>query len=125
MNDFGGGNKARVLPMDSVSAETSRSESCDDATYYASLDESSDDSIETFRIRKNSSRRKNHRQWTLTEITKLIDGVSKCGVGKWTDIKRLLFANSTYRTSVDLKVPSHCDVFFHCIIMEKKNAVRF
>ncbi|XP_039139198.1 uncharacterized protein LOC120276505 isoform X2 [Dioscorea cayenensis subsp. rotundata] len=45
MNDFGGGNKARVLPMDSVSAETSR-------------------------IRKNSSRRKNHRQWTLTEITK-------------------------------------------------------
>ncbi|KAH7662843.1 Myb domain-containing protein [Dioscorea alata] len=103
MNDFGGGNKARVRPVDSVSAETSRSESCDDATYYASLDESSDDSIETFNVRKNGSRRKNHRQWTLTEITKLIDGVSKCGVGKWTDIKRLLFANSTYRTSVDLK----------------------
>ena len=102
----------QVLSKDSVSADTSRSESCDDATYYASLDESSDDSIETFRQKKNSSRRKNHRQWTLSEITKLIEGVSKCGVGKWTDIKRLSFANSTYRTSVDLKVRCHCDVIF-------------
>ncbi|KAM0938940.1 putative transcription factor MYB-HB-like family [Dioscorea sansibarensis] len=77
MNDFGG-NKMQVLSKDSVSADTSRQ-------------------------KKNSSRRKNHRQWTLSEITKLIEGVSKCGVGKWTDIKRLSFANSTYRTSVDLK----------------------
>eukprot|EP00268_Persea_americana_P045440 TRINITY_DN4632_c0_g1_i1.p1 TRINITY_DN4632_c0_g1~~TRINITY_DN4632_c0_g1_i1.p1 ORF type:complete len:110 (+),score=23.77 TRINITY_DN4632_c0_g1_i1:1137-1466(+) len=34
---------------------------------------------------------------------KLVDGVSRYGAGRWSEIKRLAFASYTYRTSVDLK----------------------
>ncbi|WOL00654.1 hypothetical protein Cni_G09367 [Canna indica] len=34
---------------------------------------------------------------------KLIEGVSRYGVSKWTEIKRLFFPTSAFRTSVDLK----------------------
>lgn len=50
------------------------------------------------------ARRKHHRLWTLAEVMKLIEGVSRYGVGRWTKIKRLLFSSSGHRTSVDLKV---------------------
>lgn len=53
---------------------------------------------------RNSNRRKHHRQWTLSEVVKLVDGVSQHGVGRWTEIKRLFFSTSAYRTAVDLKV---------------------
>lgn len=43
--------------------------------------------------------------WTLAEVIKLVDGIAKYGVGRWTDIKKLLFASSAYRTPVDLRVP--------------------
>lgn len=49
-------------------------------------------------------RRKHHRAWTLSEVTKLVDGVSKYGAGKWSEIKKLSFSSHSYRTSVDLKV---------------------
>ncbi|CAA6662625.1 unnamed protein product [Spirodela intermedia] len=49
------------------------------------------------------ARRKHHRLWTLAEVMKLIEGVSRYGVGRWTKIKRLLFSSSGHRTSVDLK----------------------
>lgn len=52
----------------------------------------------------SGGRRKHHRQWTLTEVMKLIEGVSQHGVGRWTEIKRHFFSSSNYRTSVDLKV---------------------
>ncbi|OVA10103.1 SANT/Myb domain [Macleaya cordata] len=68
-----------------------------------SQDEMSDDCLSTVRTEKGRSRRKHHRLWTLSEVMKLVDGVSQYGVGRWTDIKRLLFASSAYRTSVDLK----------------------
>lgn len=45
--------------------------------------------------------------WTLTEVMKLVDGISEYGVGRWTDIKRLLFSTTVYRTPIDLRV------FFH------------
>ncbi|CAA6659338.1 unnamed protein product [Spirodela intermedia] len=48
-------------------------------------------------------RRKHHRAWTLWEVTKLIEGVSKYGAGRWSEIKRLAFPSYTQRTSVDLK----------------------
>ncbi|KAL4325168.1 hypothetical protein GQ457_11G007840 [Hibiscus cannabinus] len=32
-------------------------------------------------------------------------GFAQYGVGRWTDIKRLLFASSAYRTPVDLRIP--------------------
>ncbi|XP_020549630.1 uncharacterized protein LOC105161373 isoform X2 [Sesamum indicum] len=50
-----------------------------------------------------SGRRKHHRLWTITEVRKLIDGVSQYGVGRWSRIKKLFFSTSAHRTSVDLK----------------------
>ncbi|CAH9090228.1 unnamed protein product [Cuscuta europaea] len=51
----------------------------------------------------DNARRKHHRLWTMSEVIKLVDGVSQCGVGKWSQIKRLYFSSSDYRTPVDLK----------------------
>ncbi|CAI5468033.1 unnamed protein product, partial [Closterium sp. Yama58-4] len=48
-------------------------------------------------------RRKHHRPWTLREVMILVDGVARCGGGKWADIKKLAFASIGYRTAVDLK----------------------
>ncbi|KQK01645.1 uncharacterized protein LOC100846611 isoform X2 [Brachypodium distachyon] len=52
---------------------------------------------------KRSLKRKHHRAWTLSEVLKLVDGVARFGVGKWSEIRRLAFASYSYRTSVDLK----------------------
>ncbi|XP_057955488.1 uncharacterized protein LOC131149236 isoform X2 [Malania oleifera] len=69
-----------------------------------SEDERSDDeSITKINTKKDGRRRKHHRLWTLSEVMKLIEGVSQYGVGRWTEIKRLLFSSSAHRTSVDLK----------------------
>ncbi|KAL1203764.1 Telomere repeat-binding protein 3 [Cardamine amara subsp. amara] len=54
-------------------------------------------------IQGGALRRKHHRAWTLSEVTKLVDGVSKYGAGKWSEIKKLSFSSQSYRTSVDLK----------------------
>lgn len=67
-------------------------------------DISEDDSVTRITTQKCRSRRKHHMLWTLSEVMKLIDGVSQYGVGRWTEIKRLLFSSSNHRTSVDLKV---------------------
>ncbi|XP_026663255.2 uncharacterized protein LOC103714543 isoform X2 [Phoenix dactylifera] len=63
----------------------------------------SDDCATATRNEKSGIRRKHHRLWTLSEVMKLVEGVSRYGVGRWTEIKRLLFSSSAYRTSVDLK----------------------
>lgn len=55
-------------------------------------------------MQKGRRRRKHHMPWTLSEVMKLIEGVSHLGVGRWSKIKRLLFSSSKHRTSVDLKV---------------------
>ncbi|XP_058006956.1 telomere repeat-binding protein 1-like isoform X3 [Hevea brasiliensis] len=44
-----------------------------------------------------------NRAWTLSEVMKLVQGVSRYGAGRWSEIKRLAFASYSYRTSVDLK----------------------
>ncbi|KAK4267225.1 hypothetical protein QN277_024034 [Acacia crassicarpa] len=64
---------------------------------------SSDDNIVTVPTSKGGMRRKHHRAWTLAEVVKLVEGVSRCGAGRWSEIKRLSFASYSYRTSVDLK----------------------
>ncbi|KAI9102948.1 hypothetical protein K1719_023387 [Acacia pycnantha] len=64
---------------------------------------SSDDNIVTVPTSKGGMRRKHHRAWTLGEVMKLVEGVSRCGAGRWSEIKRLSFASYSYRTSVDLK----------------------
>ncbi|XP_019152126.1 PREDICTED: telomere repeat-binding protein 5 isoform X2 [Ipomoea nil] len=62
-----------------------------------------DDSAAITRSDGNCARRKHHRLWTISEVRKLVDGVSQCGVGKWSQIKRIFFSSSDYRTPVDLK----------------------
>ncbi|KAL0426416.1 UNVERIFIED_CONTAM: hypothetical protein Slati_2816400 [Sesamum latifolium] len=62
-----------------------------------------DDCIITESPEEVSGRRKHHRLWTITEVRKLIDGVSQYGVGRWSRIKKLFFSTSAHRTSVDLK----------------------
>ncbi|CAN6478313.1 unnamed protein product [Victoria cruziana] len=52
---------------------------------------------------KGGTRRKHHRAWTISEVIRLVEGVSRCGAGRWSEIKRLAFASCAYRTSVDLK----------------------
>ncbi|XP_043706973.1 uncharacterized protein LOC122656495 isoform X2 [Telopea speciosissima] len=63
----------------------------------------SDDNISTVSTTKGGTRRKHHRAWTLCEVMKLVEGVSRYGAGRWAEIKRIAFASQTYRTSVDLK----------------------
>lgn len=56
---------------------------------------------------EDGGRRKHHILWTVSEVKKLIDGVSQYGVGRWSHIKKDLFSSSPHRTAVDLKV-GHC-----------------
>ncbi|KAG2728693.1 hypothetical protein I3760_01G216600 [Carya illinoinensis] len=72
-------------------------------TQADSSGDNSDDNVVTVPTAKGGMRRKHHRAWTLVEVMKLVEGVSKCGAGRWSDIKRLAFASYSYRTSVDLK----------------------
>lgn len=48
-------------------------------------------------------KRKHHRAWTLAEVLKLVEGVSRYGAGKWSEIRRVSFSSGSHRTSVDLK----------------------
>ncbi|XP_061368755.1 uncharacterized protein LOC133311691 isoform X2 [Gastrolobium bilobum] len=64
--------------------------------------ESEDECLTPKRSRKKD-RRKHQRMWNLSEVMKLVDGVSEYGVGRWTDIKRFLFSSSSYRTPIDLR----------------------
>ncbi|KAG6593544.1 Telomere repeat-binding protein 4, partial [Cucurbita argyrosperma subsp. sororia] len=63
----------------------------------------SDDNAIIVPTPKGGSRRKHHRAWTLVEVIKLVEGVSICGAGRWSEIKKLSFSSYSYRTSVDLK----------------------
>ncbi|CAL9752391.1 unnamed protein product [Musa acuminata subsp. burmannicoides] len=97
------GNETIISKDEFLTADESR------ATYALRFPKSelrnnaSEDWTRTVRNEKSGIRRKHHRLWTLPEVMKLIEGVSHYGVGRWTDIKRLLFATSFFRTSVDLK----------------------
>ncbi|XP_062082151.1 uncharacterized protein LOC133788614 isoform X2 [Humulus lupulus] len=66
-------------------------------------DISEDECVLRSSTQKVNTRRKRHISWTTEEVVKLVEGVSQCGVGRWTEIKRLLFSSSSHRTSVDLK----------------------
>ncbi|KAK6936078.1 hypothetical protein RJ641_033108 [Dillenia turbinata] len=95
---------------DSEDLKESSDEDTDTEDFQVDLhnDMSEDDCATKVTCEKGRSRRKHHWLWTLSEVLKLIEGVSKYGVGRWTEIKRMLFATSAHRTSVDLKV-SHFD----------------
>ncbi|XP_057977707.1 uncharacterized protein LOC131164490 isoform X2 [Malania oleifera] len=74
-----------------------------DAKCLNSSGDNSDDNVVTVPTAKGGMRRKHHRAWTIGEVMKLVEGVSRYGAGRWSEIKRLAFASYTYRTSVDLK----------------------
>lgn len=75
-----------------------------DTDMEISPDRSKRDSATTVISEDDGGQRKHHKLWTLSEVRTLIDGVSHYGVGRWTQIKRLLFSSSAHRTPVDLKV---------------------
>ncbi|XP_059659435.1 uncharacterized protein LOC132306172 isoform X2 [Cornus florida] len=64
---------------------------------------SEDECITRSRIQNSKGRRKHHIFWTLSEVSKLVEGVSRYGVGRWIEIKRQQFPLSANRTAVDLK----------------------
>ncbi|KQJ96893.1 hypothetical protein BRADI_3g27663v3 [Brachypodium distachyon] len=51
---------------------------------------------------KKRGPRKNNDHWTTEEVIKLVEGVSKYGVGRWTELKKQKFSSSV-RTAVHLK----------------------
>ncbi|OWM68910.1 uncharacterized protein LOC116210005 isoform X1 [Punica granatum] len=71
-------------------------------------------------VQKGKRRRKHHMPWTQSEVLKLIEGISHLGVGRWSKIKKLLFASSKHRTSVDLKDKWRNLVKASCTQLRKK-----
>lgn len=74
-----------------------------EAKHGDSSGDASKDNIVTVPTAKGGIRRKHHRAWTIAEVMRLVEGVSRYGAGRWSEIKRLAFASYSYRTSVDLK----------------------
>ncbi|XP_049378805.1 uncharacterized protein LOC125843678 isoform X1 [Solanum stenotomum] len=71
-------------------------------------DQSSDNSSEEdwtigSETRGTNQDRKHNKYWSTTEVLKLVEGVSKYGVGRWSDIKRMFFQTSVHRSPADLK----------------------
>ncbi|KAH9620104.1 hypothetical protein KSS87_009886 [Heliosperma pusillum] len=97
--------KQSVASMSDSSRD--REPKCVDSGGYTSKDTTagtnSDDSVAIIPTAKGGMRRKHHRAWTLAEVMKLVDGVSRFGPGRWSEIKRLSFSSYSYRTAVDLK----------------------
>ncbi|XP_052191640.1 uncharacterized protein LOC127800930 [Diospyros lotus] len=93
------------------------SEGCKDSSLLSANADSDADSFSTesqncvseedystgTKSQKGKTRRKHHMYWSLSEVLKLVEGVSMYGVGRWTEIKKLMFRSSANRTSVDLK----------------------
>lgn len=52
--------------------------------------------------KKTSYSKKRNKLWSVSEVEKLVDGISRFGVGKWTAIKRTFFATSR-RTCLDIR----------------------
>lgn len=82
---------------------TTEEQSISDPLDYDMEDDNSDDYVATVPTAKGGTRRKHHRAWTLGEVMKLVEGVQRCGAGRWSEIKRLAFSAYGHRTSVDLK----------------------
>ncbi|XP_038881569.1 uncharacterized protein LOC120073047 isoform X3 [Benincasa hispida] len=52
---------------------------------------------------KKYDRRRHQKMWSLTEVMRLVDGIAEYGTGRWTQIKKHLFASSPHRTPIDLR----------------------
>lgn len=103
-------------------SEEGQMDSYDDveAEAEAEEEEDSDDNdngnnILTVPTAKGGMRRKHHRPWTLSEVVKLVEGVSRYGAGRWSEIKRIAFSTCSHRTPVDLKVHTHLYSIFYIL----------
>ncbi|CAN1775858.1 Telomere repeat-binding protein 6 [Linum perenne] len=74
-----------------------------DDLYTSSESEDDDRKNKTLASKKTNDRRKHHVMWTATEVSKLVEGVTQYGIGRWTDIKKLHFSSSNHRTPIDLR----------------------
>lgn len=99
--------------------------------YLTRLEDTSNQAVVTVPTANGGTRRKHHRPWTLREVVTLVEGVARCGGGKWADIKKLAFSAVGYRTAVDLKVRSsflleypHILIFFHIDQINFKPRIR-
>lgn len=64
---------------------------CQKLEIESSLAEPPEDISEDERVRRTNA--KNDGFWTNSEVMKLIESVSVCGVGRWTELKRELFSH--------------------------------
>ena len=101
-------------PNEEVDTETPSAGSQDDIC--------GDEFVTRSNTQKVSSHRKHHISWTSSEVMKLIEGVSQCGVGRWAEIKRLMFSSSSRRTPVDLKVFCGIIIFIQFLFSETENS---
>ncbi|KAL8153440.1 hypothetical protein V2J09_011200 [Rumex salicifolius] len=103
-------SEARTVPFQELPSEENSNKLCSETKIAKveeeqeakSADSSGNNSNSNFTA-KGGMRRKHHRAWSLSEVVKLVDGVSRYGAGRWSEIKRISFASYSYRTSVDLK----------------------
>lgn len=94
-------NRAYNSNIHSVEAQDDPSGTLSDQSTDSS---SEDDWTIGSETRGTNQDRKHNKYWSTTEVLKLVEGVSKYGVGRWSDIKKMFFQSSVHRSPADLKV---------------------
>ncbi|XP_008449224.2 uncharacterized protein LOC103491166 isoform X5 [Cucumis melo] len=67
--------------------------------------------------------RRRQKMWTLTEVMRLVDGIAEYGTGRWTHIKKHLFASSPHRTPIDLRDKWRNLLRASCVNIQNKKGV--
>ncbi|XP_004251409.2 uncharacterized protein [Solanum lycopersicum] len=93
-------NRAYNSNIHSVEAQDDPSGTLSDQSTDSS---SEDDWTIGSETRGTNQDRKHNKYWSTTEVLKLVEGVSKYGVGRWSDIKKMFFQSSVHRSPADLK----------------------
>ncbi|XP_059291791.1 uncharacterized protein LOC132045252 isoform X2 [Lycium ferocissimum] len=68
-----------------------------------SSDNTSEDDWTIWTDTRGTNQYRKHKYWSTPEVVKLVEGVSKYGVGRWSDIRRMFFQSSVHRSPADLK----------------------
>ncbi|XP_047324490.1 uncharacterized protein LOC124928012 [Impatiens glandulifera] len=93
--------------------------------YTESISSESRDEDNNKEQRAGKGRRNHHIYWSQSEVLKLVEGVSRCGVGRWSEIKKQLFQSSANRTSVDLKDKWRNLLRASCPTLQRKREVQW
>ncbi|XP_031742605.1 uncharacterized protein LOC101219571 isoform X3 [Cucumis sativus] len=67
--------------------------------------------------------RRRQKMWTLTEVMRLVDGIAEYGTGRWTHIKKHLFASSPHRTPIDLRDKWRNLLRASCVNIQNKKGI--